>query len=84
MTGDAQELLPALKETYDFIFMDAAKGQYIHFLPDIFRLLEMGGVLVSDNVLQGRRPDRIPLCRGTAEPDNLQTDAGIFVGVKAR
>lgn len=52
LTGDAQELLPALKETYDFIFMDAAKGQYIHFLPDIFRLLEMGGVLVSDNVLQ--------------------------------
>ena len=52
LTGDAQELLPALKETYDFIFMDAAKGQYIHFLPDIFRLLEMGGVLVPDNVLQ--------------------------------
>lgn len=52
LTGDAQELLPALKETYDFIFMDAAKGQYIHFLPEVFRLLEMGGVLVSDNVLQ--------------------------------
>ena len=32
--------------------MDAAKGQYIHFLPEVFRLLEMGGVLVSDNVLQ--------------------------------
>ena len=32
--------------------MDAAKGQYIHFLPDVLRLLEPGGVLVSDNVLQ--------------------------------
>ena len=32
--------------------MDAAKGQYIHFLPDVMRLLEVGGVLVSDNVLQ--------------------------------
>ena len=52
LTGDAQELLPALEGPYDLIFMDAAKGQYIHFLPDIFRLLEMGGVLVSDNVLQ--------------------------------
>ena len=39
-------------KTYDFIFMDAAKGQYIHFLPDVMRLLEVGGVLVSDNVLQ--------------------------------
>ena len=34
------------------IFMDAAKGQYIHWLPDILRLLEPGGVLLSDNVLQ--------------------------------
>jgi predicted O-methyltransferase YrrM len=34
------------------IFMDAAKGQYIHFLPDILRLLPKGGLLISDNVLQ--------------------------------
>ena len=34
------------------IFMDAAKGQYINFMPDILRLLKSGGVLVSDNVLQ--------------------------------
>ena len=34
------------------IFMDAAKGQYIHFLPDVLRLLNPGGILVSDNVLQ--------------------------------
>ena len=32
--------------------MDAAKGQYVHFLPDVLRLLPEGGVLVSDNVLQ--------------------------------
>ena len=32
--------------------MDAAKGQYIHFLPDILRLMPEGGLLVSDNVLQ--------------------------------
>jgi predicted O-methyltransferase YrrM len=32
--------------------MDAAKGQYIHFMPEIFRLLKPEGILVSDNVLQ--------------------------------
>ncbi|MDE6014322.1 MAG: O-methyltransferase [Acetatifactor sp.] len=52
LEGDAAELLPTLEETYDMIFMDAAKGQYIHFLPDILRLLAPGGLLVSDNVLQ--------------------------------
>lgn len=52
LEGDASEILAGLTETYDFIFMDAAKGQYIHFLPDVMRLLDAGGVLVSDNVLQ--------------------------------
>ncbi|MCC8167853.1 MAG: O-methyltransferase [Clostridiales bacterium] len=52
LEGDAANILPELDGTYDFIFMDAAKGQYIHFLPDIMRLLEPGGTLVSDNVLQ--------------------------------
>lgn len=52
LEGDALELLKTLKPTYDFIFMDAAKGQYIHFLPEVMRLLEDGGTLVSDNVLQ--------------------------------
>ena len=50
--GDATEILPTLTDTYDFIFMDAAKGQYINFLPEIMRLLSKGGILVSDNVLQ--------------------------------
>ena len=50
--GDATEVLKQLSEPYDTIFMDAAKGQYIHFMPDILRLLKTGGVLVSDNVLQ--------------------------------
>ena len=52
LEGDASEILKGLTESYDFIFMDAAKGQYIHFLPDILRLLGAGGLLVSDNVLQ--------------------------------
>ena len=52
LEGDAQEVLKTLEGEYDFIFMDAAKGQYIHFLPDILRLLRAGGLLVSDNVMQ--------------------------------
>lgn len=52
LEGDAAEILHTLNDTYDFIFMDAAKGQYLHFLPDAVRLLGEGGLLVSDNVLQ--------------------------------
>ena len=52
LEGDAADILKELDGYYDFIFMDAAKGQYIHFLPDILRLLPSGGILVSDNVLQ--------------------------------
>lgn len=52
LEGDAGEILKKLDGSFDFIFMDAAKGQYIHWLPDILRLLSMGGVLFSDNVLQ--------------------------------
>ncbi len=50
--GDALKILPKLKGRYDFIFMDAAKGQYINYLPDILRLMDEGATLVSDNVLQ--------------------------------
>lgn len=52
LEGDAVEILGELEDTYDLIFMDAAKGQYINFLPDILRLLAPGGLLLSDNVLQ--------------------------------
>ena len=50
--GDAGEVLKTLTGPYDFIFMDAAKAQYIVILPDVIRLLAPGGVLVTDNVLQ--------------------------------
>ncbi len=52
LEGDALEIMKTLNPPFDFIFMDAAKGQYIHFLPEVMRLLAVGGVLVSDNVLQ--------------------------------
>ncbi len=52
MEGDAGEILKSLKGPYDLIFMDAAKGQYIHWLSDIIRLMAPGAMLFSDNVLQ--------------------------------
>ena len=52
LEGDAADVLKELKGSFDFIFMDAAKGQYIKFLPQILRLMDRGAVLISDNVLQ--------------------------------
>lgn len=52
LEGDAADILQTLEGPYDVIFMDAAKGQYIHFLEDVMRLLAPEGLLVSDNVLQ--------------------------------
>ena len=50
--GDALEVMKTLEGPYDFIFMDAAKGLYIHYMPEAVRLLADGGILMSDNVLQ--------------------------------
>lgn len=56
LEGDAQQQLEKLAgeqpEQFDFIFMDAAKGQYMNFFPDVFSLLKPQGMLLSDNVLQ--------------------------------
>ena len=52
MEGDADKVLEQLSGTFDFIFMDAAKGQYIHWLPRILELMAEGALLVTDNVLQ--------------------------------
>lgn len=51
IAGEAFEVLQFLNGKYDMIFLDAAKGQYPEFLPECLRLLEKGGLLVSDNVL---------------------------------
>lgn len=52
LEGDAAEILKEMDGEYDLIFMDAAKGQYIRFLPDVLRLLKKGGMIFSDNILQ--------------------------------
>ena len=51
--GDAAETLKELPDdAYEFAFVDAAKAQYIYYLPDVLRVLKPGGVIVSDNILQ--------------------------------
>ena len=53
LEGDADEILDRLKGSYfDFVFMDAAKGQYLAWLPKLMELMPPGALLVSDNVLQ--------------------------------
>ncbi|HHW49611.1 MAG TPA: O-methyltransferase [Clostridiaceae bacterium] len=51
IVGDAADVLPCLDKRYDMIFLDAAKGQYPEFLPECLRMLNSGGLLISDNVL---------------------------------
>lgn len=51
--GDAEEILPRLRETYDFIFLDSAKAKYVSFLPTCLDLLAPGGLLVLDDIFQG-------------------------------
>ena len=55
LTGDAEEVLRTLREQgnqYDFVFMDAAKAQYMSFLKEILPMLPKGALLITDNVLQ--------------------------------
>lgn len=49
--GDANEVIDGLTDTYDFIFLDCAKVQYVKYLPRLKKFLKKGGVLVADDVL---------------------------------
>lgn len=49
--GDAADILGGLEGGYDFVFLDAAKVQYVKWLPRIRQLLAPGGLLIADDVL---------------------------------
>ena len=53
LEGDAVDVLRDLTETYDFVFMDSAKSKYIVFLPEVLKRLEVGGVVILDDIFQG-------------------------------
>lgn len=53
MEGEAMDVLENLvwqNAHFDFIFMDAAKGQYLSFLPAVLQLMKKNAILVSDNI----------------------------------
>ncbi|MEW9096155.1 MAG: O-methyltransferase [Clostridiaceae bacterium] len=49
--GECLEVLEKLDDKFDFIFMDAGKGHYNHFLPHCLRMLNEDGIIIADNVL---------------------------------
>lgn len=55
LEGNANDILPTMDEQFDFVFMDAAKGQYITILPEVLRLTKVGGVIMADDILQEGR-----------------------------
>jgi len=48
---DAYEFMKSLNESFDVIFIDAAKGQYMKYLEEAYRLSKDGTVIIADNVL---------------------------------
>lgn len=53
LEGDAMDILPSLKDCYDFVFMDSAKSKYVVFLPEVLKRLASGGIIIIDDVFQG-------------------------------
>ena len=53
LEGDAVDLLEHIEQRFDLIFMDSAKSKYIVFLPEVLKRLEVGGVVVLDDIFQG-------------------------------
>ena len=49
--GDAVEILPTIKEKYDMVFIDAAKGKYPFFLKEALRMINKNGIIFADNIL---------------------------------
>ena len=49
--GDAVEILPTLKNQYDVVFIDAAKGKYPFFLKEALRMINKDGIIFADNIL---------------------------------
>ncbi len=90
LRGDAAQVMQCLEHPYDFIFLDAAKGQYPEFLPHCLRLLNSGGLLVSDNILyrgmvakEGfiEHKHRTITVRLKAYIDALMTDEGLLTSI---
>ena len=49
--GDAVEVIPTLDKTYDLVFMDADKEEYIRYYELVLPKVRKGGYILADNVL---------------------------------
>jgi predicted O-methyltransferase YrrM len=53
ITGDAVDIIPKLNNTFDLVFIDADKEQYISYYRAVFPKIKKGGFIIADNVLWG-------------------------------
>ena len=51
LVGNAMELIPALNEKWDIVFIDADKDNYINYYHLVFPMVKVGGYIIADNVL---------------------------------
>lgn len=51
LIGDATEIVPGLKRSFDLVFIDADKSNYINYYNLVFDKVRSGGYILFDNVL---------------------------------
>ena len=63
--GDALEYIKNTNKTYDFIYLDGPKGQYINYLPHLIKILKINGIIFADNLyFHGMVTGSIPVSKG--------------------
>ena len=62
---DALEYIKNSDKTYDFIYLDGPKGQYINYLPYLMKILKVNGIIFADNLyFHGMVTGAIPVSKG--------------------
>lgn len=62
---DAIDYLKTCKKTYNLIYLDGPKGQYINYLPYLINILEPNGIIIADNLFfHGMVTGKIPITKG--------------------
>ena len=92
--GDAKEVLPTLKGSFDMVFLDAIKEDYLTYLKSCERLLHSGSVVVADNVKKfaNEMPDYLDYVRNSGmyrsnyreAPSNYGTDEADAIEVSVK
>ena len=53
LTGDARDIIPELDESFDLVYLDAEKDEYVDYYEMAFPKVREGGFILADNVLWG-------------------------------